>query len=138
MKKLIVYIYIACIVCLLGCQPTPEIDYVKQKDSYAMLEKAATNKDGTKIDEVLVQMGPNPSGAFQDDNQLNIYQYEATDVSGKVHLKVDAKIFLPDVEYLPIVRVSSSPFTEADVEALYRALLADTITIARRNRSNNC
>lgn len=129
-KKFIVYIFIVCIVCLLGCQPTPEIDYVKQKDSYAMLEKAATNKDGTKIDEVLVQMGPNPSGAFQDDNQLNMYKYEATDVSGKVHLKVDAKIFLPDVEYLPIVRVSSSPFTEADVEALYRALLADTITIA--------
>ena len=47
-----------------------------------------------------------------------------------MHLKVDAKIVLPDVEYLPIARVSSVPFTEAEVEALYRALQSDTVTIA--------
>lgn len=96
-----------------------------------MLEKAAANKDGTKIDEVLVQEEPDSIGVFQDGNhQLDTYRYEASDMSGKVHLKVNAKIILPDVEYLPIARVSSSPFTEADVEALYRALQADAITIA--------
>ena len=131
MKRIMLISICVLLFSSLACQPTPEADFIKQKDSEAMLEKAAANKDGTKIDEVLVQEEPDSIGVFQDGNhQLDTYRYEASDMSGKVHLKVNAKIILPDVEYLPIARVSSSPFTEADVEALYRALQADTITIA--------
>lgn len=119
------------LLALFGCVPTPEEEFIKQKDSNTMLEQAKTNENGTMVIDVLASAGINSTENNSNGNlPIETYQYEATDSTGFVHLKVDAKIVLPDVEYLPIARVSSVPFTEAEVEALYRALQSDTVTIA--------
>ena len=99
---------VALAALLSACQPTPETEYVVQKDTVQMIEQAESREQGTAVDAL-----GTPTERFV---------YEFTDPMGGLHIHADAQIVLPDAAYVPVVRVSGTAFVEADVTALYSAL----------------
>ena len=118
MKQKAAIIAAAAIVALLfsGCQPTPAEEYVVKKDTERMLEQAGMTEDGTAVSALGISRGK--------------YIYEATDTSERLHIKADAKVIVPEVEQLPVARVSKGRFTNRDVENLSRLLGAGGIPVS--------
>lgn len=102
-------------IVLSACQPTPTEVFVVEKDTERMVEKASSDENGTVAHSLGI-----PSGR---------YTYAATDASGRVKLEVDAEVLLPDVEYLPVARITGRSFTEQDVENIYDAVCQDATPI---------
>lgn len=94
-----------------ACQPTPDTEYIVQKDTERVIEQAGIQGKGTAIEELGVP--------------IESYAYDFVDPKGRLHILADAQIVLPDTEYIPVVRVSGTAFTEKDVTALYTALCSD-------------
>lgn len=91
-----------------ACQPTPTEVFVIEKDTERMVEQAGSSEEGTLAGALGIPEGN--------------YTYQATDASGKLSVSVDAAIFMPNVDYLPIARVTSRSFTDQDVENIYNAV----------------
>ena len=119
MKKTAAVIAAAAIIVLLfgGCQPTPTEEYTMKKDTERMLDQAGITEDGTAISDIGI-----PNGK---------YVYEAADASGRLHIKADAKIIVPEVEKLPVARVSRGRFTIRDLENLSRILGVGGIPVSQ-------
>ena len=101
MKKCIILLLTA--VLLLGCQPTPEIEYVVNKgDQTSMIDMARVE---VSLDAPIAQ-GEAPKmdyrGAFGVPERLALDTGEA---EGKVRLVIDADILVPDAP-LPIVLIA--------------------------------
>jgi len=107
-RKLSLIIALLIIVLLTACQPTPDQVFIVEKDTERMVEKASSDESGTLSSAL----------GIPDGN----YVYEATDASGRVGVSVKAEIITPNVDYLPIARVTGRSFTEQDVENIYNAL----------------
>ncbi len=114
MKKTLAVILIL-IFFLAACQPTPKEVFVVEKDTERMVEKASSDENGTVANSLGI-----PSDR---------YTYAETDTSGRVKVNVDAEVLVPEVEYLPIVRVTGRSYTERDVENIYNALCQDAIPV---------
>jgi hypothetical protein len=99
-----------------ACQQTRDADFIVKKDTERMVDLASEGKSGTAISSL----------GTPDEN----YIYNATDTSGKVQIKVNAEIILPDTEYLPIVRVSMGGYAEQDVKNLYVALCSNATPVS--------
>lgn len=115
MKKTLAVILIL-IFLLAACQPTPKEVFVVEKDTERMVEKASSDENGTLANSLGI-----PSDR---------YTYVATDTSGEVKVEVDAEVLVPDVDYLPIVRVTARSFSEQDVENIYEALCSGATPIS--------
>ncbi|MEN6340296.1 MAG: DUF6034 family protein, partial [Clostridiaceae bacterium] len=109
MKRLLLLV-LALMSALLtaACQPTPTEVFVIEKDTDRMVEKASSDEQGTLASALGL-----PDGNFI---------YEATDNTGKVSVSVNAEIITPDVDYLPIARVTGRNFTDQDVENIFNAV----------------
>lgn len=116
MKKSVIYLLLfVFLVCIFGCQPTPSSTLITEKDSEDMLKKATSKGEGTSVDLLGIP-----------DN--NFYFYENTSSDG-VSIRANAKIFLPDVEFLPIVRIKGRSFSEKDLSNAYDALFDNATPI---------
>ncbi len=104
-----------CVVLTVACQPTPTEVFVIEKDTERMVEKASSDESGTLSSAL----------GIPDGN----YVYEATDVSGKVHVSVNAEIITPDADYLPVARVAGRSFTDQDVENIYNAVCQGALQV---------
>ncbi len=91
-----------------ACQPTPTEVFAIEKDTERMMEKASSDENGTVADAL----------GLPDGN----YTFETTDASGRVKVSVDAEMITPDVDYLPIARVTGRSYTDQDVENIYHAV----------------
>ncbi len=100
----------------IACQPTPTEVFVVEKDTERMVEKASSDENGTVANSLGLPEGN--------------YTFEIEDTSGRVKVSVNAEVFTPDVDYLPIARVSGKAFTEEDVGNLYSALCESATPIS--------
>ncbi|HML69603.1 MAG TPA: DUF6034 family protein [Clostridia bacterium] len=107
-RKISLVIVLLISFLLAACQPTPDEVFIIEKDTGRMMEKASSDENGTVADALGL-----PGGN---------YTFEITDTSGRVKVSVDAEMITPDVDYLPIARVTGRSFTEQDVENIYNAL----------------
>ena len=106
------------VTALAACKPTPETLVVIQKDMEQMLEKAQ-GPENIISDEA--EAAPALSLAERYDIPES-YEYSIKDEQGRYELNVNAKVELPDVVSLPIVRVEAADFTQAQVTGLFNAL----------------
>lgn len=122
MKKSVCMIIAGMLLLLCtACQPTPEEEIIVQKDTLSIItagEAAATGgKEGEKA-------------SLSTYSVPERYCYETEDTSGRVHLQVDAEVVMPEGERMPVARISPRPFSEEDAKKLYKALMADAVSIA--------
>ena len=115
MKKTLAVILIL-IFLLAACQPTPEEEFIAQKDTERMIEQAISTQSGTAVNDLGI---PEQNVAF-----------ETTDTSGNVQIHVDASVFVPSESDLPVARISMKDFTKKDVETLYNALCSDAVPVS--------
>jgi hypothetical protein len=109
---------VAALLCVLvtsACQPTPTEVFVIEKDTERMVKKASSDEQGTLSSALGVPEGN--------------YTYQATDASGKLTVSADAVIAMPNVDYLPIARVTSWSFTDQDVENIYNAVCQGALPV---------
>lgn len=105
-SALAVFLFVICFMT--ACQPTPENAVVVGKDLEQMLELAAAAQ---------------PVGALTD--RLDVpesYEASAANTQGSFRMVADAKIVLPDVKSIPIIRVEAQPFEQPVVDTLIDAL----------------
>ena len=83
-----------------ACVPTPETEAVVQKDQNAMLEKAGgtLSEDNRPLAEQL---------AVPEGN----YTFSTSAVEQRLNIAVDARVIVPDVNRLPIIRVRKARFS---------------------------
>lgn len=118
MKRKLIAILLALItaISLAACQKTPDEEYVVKKDTSRMVEQAGAQDGGTAVSSLGI-----PDGK---------YIFETTDTSGKMHIKADAEIVLPEADHMPVARVSMGQFTDTDVKNLYDTLCADKTPVS--------
>lgn len=114
MEKIIAPLLIS-ILLLAGCQSTPEKPIVVQKDMEQMLDTAQKGTDGDNGKSLKEQYGI-----------PDTYQFEAQGAAGKLNIKVDANVFVPNGNAMPIYKVKAVDFTQEQVTAFWNALIGDT------------
>ncbi len=109
MNKLIRFLLVIVIgILFTGCQATPEEPVVVKKDTERMVEKAGVQPGGTMISDL---------GVPQES-----YGLDLTGADGKLRIHADTLVSLPNVETMPIVRVSVSSFTQEQVTGMFHYL----------------
>jgi hypothetical protein len=124
MKRIIVIFLILAL--LAACQPTPETEFVTHKDTEEMLEKAAA----TPVSDVVGYSGstdangdlpeaPHIRERYQIPERLN---ETVTEADGHFTVNIDARVEVPDVANIPIIRVEHGTFTQDEITRLFNAL----------------
>ena len=124
MKRLLLLLLAALLLC--ACQPTPEVDAVRQKNQEAMLEMAR----GEETDTVENQNVPESGAALPTLDYYALYgipehlSEEISGLSDKVKIVVDADVNVPD-RPMPIVRAVPTDFSQEQVYDLWNRLVGD-------------
>lgn len=118
MKKIIATILaLGSLLYMTACQATPEKDIIVHKDTERMIEQAADESNGTRLEKLVI-----PDGR---------YTYQSTGANGRLHINVDATIEKPDSASIPIFRVSMGSFSQETVTAIFNYLFPDEKPIDR-------
>ncbi|MBR4906692.1 MAG: hypothetical protein IKZ44_07520 [Clostridia bacterium] len=132
MKRIIVCL-LACLL-LAACQPTPEVDAVRQKNQDAMIEMAR----GEGTDTVENQNAAEGEKALPTLDYRTMYGIpehlteEFPGLSDKVKIVVDADVNVPD-QPLPIVRAVPTDFSQERVRDLWNRLVGDRVMYLRQD-----
>lgn len=110
-------------ICLLltACQPTPKEEIIVQKDALSII---------TAGDAATVGGEEREKAGLSTYSVPDRYCYETEDASGRVHLRVDAEVIVPEAGHMPVARISPRSFTKEDAEKLHNALMSDAVSIA--------
>lgn len=106
-KQLIVAAVIVLCICS-ACQPTPKADIITPKDDTNLIEMAQSGEAGVRISEMI--------GAPER------YGFEANSEDGNVQITVNAEVVVPQVDALPILRMSRHTLTEQDIKNVFSVL----------------
>ena len=126
MKKFIVII-VALLLFLTACQPTPEVDAVRQKNQGDMIDmaKAVPQTANTAREPVSVRLEaetPDFHTLYDIPDHLT---KELTGADGRLVVHIDADVKVP-TKAMPIVRVHPVDFSQAIVSQLWDKLIGDT------------
>lgn len=122
MKRIIVLLLAALLFA--ACQPTPEIDAVRQKNQDAMLEMARGESEEVVINRSAIEEG-------KELPKLDYYtmygipehlQKELPGLTDKVKIVIDADVNVPD-QPMPIVRAVPTDFSQEQVYDLWNRLV---------------
>lgn len=95
------------ILSLSACQATPEQGVVVGKNTEELIEKAAAKTSGSLAQRV---------------NAPETVQTSFSSTSGKLHVTVDAQVYVPGAKAVPIIRVTPEIITQEQASALIREL----------------
>jgi hypothetical protein len=126
MKKSLVII-VALLLLLTACQPTPEVDAVRQKNQSEMIEMAQATIEPVREERPTVQVrveteGPDYRALYDIPEHL---VKELTGADGRLTVHIDADVKVPD-RPMPILRVHPVDFSQALVYELWDRLVGDT------------
>ena len=106
-KTTSIFLLVAMVLTLLtGCQKTPEVPVVVQKDQEQMLQTAEQGKDNSSLLASLAV-----PERFTGD---------WTGVNGLVHVTADAEIVLPNADKIPTGSIARRDFTQEDLDSFLR------------------
>jgi len=109
MKKTISILLAAIAVSsLAACQTAPEETVVVKTDTERMVAQATEQSGGASVSSLGVPQGK--------------YVFDATGADGKLHIRADANVHVPDAESLPIMEATVSSFTQDQVTAIFNCL----------------
>lgn len=108
---------------LIGCQPTPDKDFIAQKDTVAMLEQAKSTPIDTlpNVEQV--------NGTISIREQYSIpetYQYQTELAQGRFKLNINATVEVPSTNSIPIVRIERRQFDPEMIRSIFRLLCGNT------------
>ncbi|HWS28918.1 MAG TPA: DUF6034 family protein [Clostridia bacterium] len=104
----------ACLTAVLvlfafvSCQSTPDQAFVIKKDTERMVEQAGNAGNGTKLENLDIPKGR--------------YVFESVGADGRLRIKVDAAVKVPDSPNIPILHVSMTGFSQETVTGVFNYL----------------
>lgn len=111
---------------LLACVPTPEEEFVTHKDTEEMLEKAAATPAS---DVVGFAGGADAKGELPKATHIReryaipeTLSDTVTEADGHFTVNIDARVEVPDVADIPIIRVEHGTFTQDQITRIFNAL----------------
>ena len=110
MNKAKMMLLCAAVLLLAGCTKTPEKDVVVQKNTEALVSKAAVEDENRK------------PLAENREKVPEHYSWSYDNSAGTVHIDAEADVALPESETVPMYRLSSVGFTQEQVTGLYEYL----------------
>lgn len=110
-KSAAVLLSSAVIISLAGCQETPEENIVRQKTDIEEVQTVAQDE----FDNVKKQVGA------PDE-----YKTSLEDPTGTLKVTVDARVTVPDVKGIKLKKVKARPYTQADMDAVYKAVIKES------------
>ncbi|MBR4905916.1 MAG: membrane lipoprotein lipid attachment site-containing protein [Clostridia bacterium] len=124
MKRIISMFVI--VLLLAACVPTPETEFVTHKDTEEMLEKAAA----TPVSDVVgYSGGADANGELPEAPHIReryaipeTLSETVTEADGHFTVNIDARVEVPDVVDIPIIRVEKATFTQDEITRLFNAL----------------
>ena len=131
MKRL--FVLLLCVLLLVGCQPTPEVEVIPNKGETKEWQVAAVPYDPEEQAEAPVladtalayeqQTGP----VYEFIGASPIWNMENNDYGFLIAAK-DCPIYLPDIAAVPVIEVERRDFTQADIDAVAAAMFpTDTV-----------
>jgi len=123
--KRIISLLLIVLLTFTGCkmeQPVPTV----QSDVDKLIEQAQTTPD-PDIAEVRAEETPNNSPLYARLGAPAVFAPEIETNSDSVTIKVDAKVVLPDMDKLPIVKVKPAQFSQETVSSLFELFCGDTV-----------
>lgn len=99
------------IIGLAGCQETPEENIVRQKTDIGNVQTVAKDE----FENVKKQVGA------PDE-----YKTSLEDSTGTLKVTVDARVMVPDVKGIKLKKVKARPYTQADMDAVYKAVIKES------------
>ena len=125
MKKLFCLALAALLLMGMGCQPTPETDAVRQKNSAQMIEMA---KGETTTAPAEAEAQPQTTAVPVKEQMPERLQWDFYSDVRNVHVTADAPIRVMTEDSFPLLRVEPRRFTGAENVAAAAALLGtDTV-----------
>ena len=126
MKKAIV-VCLNLLLLLTACQPTPEVDAVRQKNQSEMIEMAQSTPETVPEPREPVQVlveaqAPDFRALYDIPEHLT---HELTGADGKLIVHIDADVKVTQAA-MPIVRVHPVDFSQELVYKLWDRLVGDT------------
>ncbi len=126
MKKSFVFI-VALLLLLTACQPTPEVDAVRQKNQGDMIDMAKAAPEGADAVKEIVHVqvetqAPDFRALYDIPDHLT---KELTGAEGRLVVHIDADVMVP-TKAMPIVRVHPIDFSQEMVSQLWDKLIGDT------------
>ena len=126
MRKAVIFC-LNLLLLLTACQPTPEVDAVRQKNQSEMIEMAQATPEAAPEQRVPVQVrveaqAPDFRALYDIPEHLI---KEITGADGKLVVHIDADVKVPE-KAMPIVRVHPVDFSQELVYALWDRLVGDT------------
>ena len=124
MKRIIVIFFILALFA--ACVPTPETEFVTHKDTEEMLEKAAA----TPVSDVVgYSGGADANGELPEAPHIRerykipeTLSETVTEADGHFTVNIDARVEVPDVVDIPIIRVEKGTFTQDEITRLFSVL----------------
>lgn len=115
MKRIIAALLgLGLILPLCACQPTPQKGVVVQKNSERMIENAQKDESENTGKSLAEQYG------IPEE-----YTFEKAGKDGKLNIKVNARVIVPEGSVMPIYRVRAADFTQELVSAVFHELCGD-------------
>ena len=126
MKKFIVII-VALLLLLTACQPTPEVDAVRQKNQGDMIDMAkATPKSSDALGDAVQIRVESEAPDFRAFYGIPEHLVrELTGADGRLVVHIDADVKVP-TKAMPIVRVHPVDFSQEFVSQMWDKLVGDT------------
>ena len=126
MKKTIIFC-MNLLLLLTACQPTPEVDAVRQKNQSEMIEMAQSTPETVPEPREPVQVhveaqAPDFRALYDIPEHLT---HELTGAGGRLVVHIDADVKVPQ-RAMPIVRVHPVDFSQEFVYQLWDKLIGDT------------
>lgn len=114
MKRIFAWIFaITMLVAVTGCQKTPESPIVADKNMENMIQAAEEPQSpGTQEISVREKVGA-----------PDRMEYDAT--QGKLNIVVNADVFIPETNKMPIINVKSGVFSQETVDEYWDTLIGD-------------
>ena len=115
MNKRVFIILFATLLLLCACQPTPEEDAVKQKDTNVLIDAVLSEQENQSQNGVMV---PPAKEQFPDHFSADFYT-----PAKNVHVTVDAPIRVLSDDSFPLIRVERGKLKTEDAMLLAKRLL---------------
>ena len=121
MKRALTSLLALALLCVAGCQKTPEASIVTGKSSDALIEKA--------------QADPGTGSLADRLGAPETYESRVSSQDGKLTVTIDAAVTVPDADAVPILRVTPGVITQEQADALIESLVHTTLYAPSQHRT---
>jgi hypothetical protein len=125
-----VFVILIAILLLAACQPTPDHDFIVQKDTERLVETVELKNANEDVSIEPADMPDNPLVKMDER-----YAFDFVNDNGRLHIHADADVYVPETGKVPMARVKGDYFTDAFAKKLFDKIYQGETAYIRTNET---